>query len=85
MKDMVLSSGTLKEVTTHTLRHCYATHLLEAGISIRVISKYLGHATLNQTLVYAHLTKVSEDHTIEVLTNLLNQVSPLEDEERPEA
>lgn len=85
MKDMVLTSGIIKGVTTHTLRHCYATHLLEAGVSIRVISKYLGHATLNQTLVYAHLTKVSEDHTIEVLIKLLNQVSPLADKERPES
>ncbi len=44
----------------HTLRHCYATHLLEEGVSIRLISAYLGHASLMPTLIYAHLTAVNE-------------------------
>ena len=44
----------------HTLRHSYATHLLEAGISIRLISAYLGHASLETTLIYTHLTAVNE-------------------------
>jgi integrase/recombinase XerD len=51
----------LPETTTvHTLRHSYATHLLEAGISIRLISAYLGHASLETTLIYTHLTAVNE-------------------------
>jgi Site-specific recombinase XerD len=44
----------------HTLRHSYATHLLEAGVSIRLISAYLGHTSLETTLVYTHLTAVNE-------------------------
>jgi len=44
----------------HTLRHSYATHLLEAGVSIRLISAYLGHASLETTLIYVHLTAVNE-------------------------
>ncbi len=44
----------------HTLRHSYATHLLEAGVSIRLISAYLGHASLETTLIYTHLTAVNE-------------------------
>ena len=44
----------------HTLRHSYATHLLEEGVSIRLISAYLGHASLETTLVYTHLTAVNE-------------------------
>jgi len=44
----------------HTLRHSYATHLLDAGVSIRLISAYLGHASLETTLIYAHLTPVNE-------------------------
>ena len=49
-------------VTTHvhTLRHSYATHLLEEGVSIRLISAYLGHSSLETTLVYTHLTAVNE-------------------------
>jgi integrase/recombinase XerD len=44
----------------HTLRHSYATHLLEEGVSIRLISAYLGHASLETTSVYTHLTAVNE-------------------------
>ncbi|HTO03519.1 MAG TPA: tyrosine-type recombinase/integrase [Opitutus sp.] len=44
----------------HTLRHSYATHLLEEGVSIRLISAYLGHASLEKTLIYVHLTAVNE-------------------------
>jgi site-specific recombinase XerD len=55
-------------------RHCYATHLLESGISIRHISAYLGHASLNQTLVYAHLSAVGEERTAEVLKKLHQEV-----------
>ncbi len=45
-----------RRVTIHTLRHSYATHLLEAGVNIRVIQKYLGHAQLETTMIYLHLT-----------------------------
>jgi integrase len=56
-----------RPVTCHTLRHCYATHLLDAGVSIRLVSEYLGHASLKPTLVYLHLTEVSESKAREVL------------------
>jgi site-specific recombinase XerD len=45
----------------HTLRHSYATHLLEEGVSLKLISFYLGHASLETTLVYTHLTPVLEE------------------------
>lgn len=49
-----------KGTCTHTLRHSYATHLLDAGVSIRLISAYLGHVSLDTTLIYAHLTLANE-------------------------
>ena len=73
----VLESRLAKKASIHTLRHSYATHLLEAGVNIRLISQYLGHATLEQTMVYTHLTAVSEAQTqaaLAVLSASLRQV-----------
>ena len=64
------ASGVRKRATIHTLRHSYATHLLEEGVSIRYVSQYLGHATLEQTLVYAHLTAVSDAQTQQAVARL---------------
>lgn len=57
------ASGVPAAATVHTLRHCYATHLLEEGVSLRLISQYLGHASLETTLIYTHLTPLNEART----------------------
>jgi integrase/recombinase XerD len=49
-----------KHVTIHTLRHSYGTHLLEAGLSLRAIQQYLGHSSLQTTMLYLHLTDPGE-------------------------
>jgi site-specific recombinase XerD len=54
----------------HTLRHSYATHLLEEGVSIRLISAYLGHTSLETTLIYTHLTAVNEANARAALDRL---------------
>ena len=57
------TAGLPGAATVHTLRHCYATHLLEEGVSLRLISQYLGHASLETTVIYTHLTPLNEART----------------------
>lgn len=64
------SCGIHKRVTTHTLRHCYATHLLERGASLRLVQGLLGHASPVTTARYTHLT----DPVIENGASLINQL-----------
>lgn len=60
MKKIVDGIDFGKKVSIHTLRHSYATHLLEAGVSLRVIQQYLGHSSLQTTMVYLHLTETAQ-------------------------
>jgi len=58
-------------ISTHTLRHCYATHLLEAGVNLRQIQKYMGHSSLMTTTIYLHLTTVGEEVAVAKINALM--------------
>jgi integrase/recombinase XerD len=69
------TAGLPVQATVHTLRHCYATHLLEEGVSLRLISQYLGHASLETTVIYTHLTPLNEAKTRAALAVLHRAVT----------
>ena len=60
-----------KRVSVHTLRHSYATHLLEAGVNIRRIQQYLGHRSLNTTMIYLHLTTQGHQNAYSIINELM--------------
>lgn len=66
----VRKTGIKKEVSVHTLRHTYATHLLESGINILTIQKLLGHKRLDNTLVYLHVAQTQERPPASILDQL---------------
>ena len=70
------ASGVNSASTTHSLRHSYATHLLEEGVSLRQISQYLGHESLDTTVIYTHLTALSEARTQAALAALYQPLKP---------
>lgn len=54
------ASGSPKAACVHTLRHSWATHLLEAGVNLRLIQVWLGHRSPTSTAIYTHLTQKAE-------------------------
>jgi site-specific recombinase XerD len=73
VQQAVKRSGIRKDVHTHTLRHSYATHLLEQGVNILTIKALLGHAHIETTMVYLHIAQPSPQSVFSPLDTLYNQ------------
>lgn len=67
-KSAVIKTGLTKTASVHTLRHSFATHLLENGYDIRTIQELLGHRNLQTTMIYTHVAS----------KNILGVRSPLD-------
>ena len=64
-------SGVNKAASVHTLRHSWATHLLEAGVNLRLIQEWLGHKSLTTTAIYTHLTIKAQGQASQVIDELM--------------
>lgn len=75
LKAAVKECGMHKPVTLHTLRHSWATHLLEVGVNLRLIQVWLGHESLRTTALYTHLTDKAQVAAIASLNQLMADLS----------
>jgi len=72
LRKVIRETGLAKRVTMHTLRHCFATHLLEAGTDTRILQVLLGHSSIRTTLRYTHIT----DRLVQKLASPLDLIQP---------
>ena len=72
MRKLVRECGINKEVSLHSLRHSFATHLLELGLSLRAIQDILGHMRPETTALYTRLTKVVEINSHRIINQLVD-------------
>ena len=67
-------SGLHKPASLHTLRHSWATHLIEAGVSTRQLQLYLGHSSPQTTALYTHLTPKAELNAADIINSIMDQL-----------
>ena len=61
-----------KKITPHSLRHAFATHLIEAGVDLLEVQKYLGHESILTTARYTHLTEQTRHNAIDRINGLMD-------------
>ena len=69
---VIEACGLKKKITPHSLRHSYATHLIEAGVDLIEVQKFLGHHSILTTARYTHLTDQTKHHAIDRINGLMD-------------
>ncbi len=67
-------SGINKRASVRTLRHSYATHLVELGVNLRLIQEYLGHTSPKTTAIYTHLTEVAQNQANRIINRFMDKL-----------
>lgn len=80
LQRLLAKAGWTKKVTPKTLRHCYATHLIEQGTSTRVVQVLLGHANVHTTETYTHVSPSTLGNVVGPLERVLNAATKNSDE-----
>jgi len=73
MSTVVKELGIKKRISCHSLRHCYASHLLETGVDILELQKILGHVSVLTTVKYTHLTSITTQHAEQHINLLMDR------------
>jgi integrase/recombinase XerD len=73
-KVIVKSCGIHKQVTPHSLRHCYGAHLVETGLNLRAIQQEMGHECPKTTALYTQLTEAAHQNTSQLINRLMNRL-----------
>jgi len=74
LKSALWKSTITKDITCHTLRHSYATQLLDEGLDIRVIQALLGHRSLKSTMIYVHMTEGAKQHVHNTVNRIMGSL-----------
>lgn len=74
LKQVCIDCSIHKQISPHSLRHCYATHLLQQGLDLRSLQVLLGHGSLNTTARYTRLTEVKQADTRHAVNQLADTI-----------